>query len=213
MKLKKIRTALYNVLPGEKAHCMMAPRPKYIEGIEGIHTCPPVDSAVLVLVVPYENELAIPFIQRVNAGKYHGGQIALPGGKMEPTDENALQTALRECREEIGVPEEAVSILGVLSDIYIPLSNYNITPIVGTTLCLPEFILSPGEVEKLIIVKLRELFDDNNKTTSSFYRHEHEIVAPGYKIGDNFIWGATAMIIAELEQLMKTKPSALSKGA
>ena len=57
---------------------------------------------------------------------------------------------------------------------------------------------------KVILVKLRDLFDDRNKTTHSFVRHDHKIIAPGYKIGENFIWGATAMIIAELEQLMKT---------
>ena len=142
MKTRKIRTALYNVLPGEKAHALMAPRPKYIEGIEGVHPCPPVNSAILALIVPFENELALPLIKRVNRGKYHGGQIAFPGGKMEKEDADALQTALRECHEEIGVPEEKVSILGVLSDIYIPLSNFNITPIVGTTLQLPDFILS-----------------------------------------------------------------------
>lgn len=204
MATRKIRTALYNVLPGERAHAIMAPRPKFIEGIEGSHSCPPINSAILALIVPYENELAIPLIKRANGGKYHGGQIAFPGGKMEKEDANALQTALRECHEEIGVPEEKVSILGVLSDIYIPLSNFNITPIVGTTLKLPEFTLSQQEVEKVILVKLSDLFDDRNKTTHSFTRHEHEIVAPGYKIGAHFIWGATAMIIAELEQLMKT---------
>lgn len=204
MRSRKIRTALYNVLPGEQAHCKMAPHPKYIEGIEGKHNCPPVNSAVLVLVTPFENELCIPFIKRVNRGKYHAGQIALPGGKMEQGDINALQTALRECHEEIGVPEDMVSIMGILSDIYIPLSNFNITPIVGTTLKLPEFTLSTEEVEKVILIRMSELFDDRNKKTTSFYRHDHEIVAPGYKIGDHFIWGATAMIIAELEQLMKT---------
>ena len=204
MKSKKIRTALYNVLPGEKAHRTMVPRPKYIEGIEGRHACLPVKSAVLILIVPYENSLAIPFIQRSNRGKYHGGQIAFPGGKMEDEDVNALQTALRECHEEIGVPEEKVSILGVLSDTYIPLSNFNITPIVGNTLELPEFTLSENEVEKVLLIKLKDLFDNRNKTISSFFRHDHEIVAPGYKVGEVFIWGATAMILAELEQLMKT---------
>ena len=71
--------------------------------------------------------------------------------------------------EEIGVPEEKVSILGVLSDIYIPLSNFNITPIVGTTLQLPDFILSQDEVEKVILVKLRDLFDDRNKPHTLLY--------------------------------------------
>ena len=65
MKTRKIRTALYNVLPGEKAHALMAPRPKYIEGIEGVHPCPPVNSAILALIVPFENELALPLIKRV----------------------------------------------------------------------------------------------------------------------------------------------------
>lgn len=73
-----------------------------------------------------------------------------PGAK-EKEDTNALQTALRECHEEIGVPEEKVSILGVLSDIYIPLSNFNITPIVGTTLKLPDFTLSRDEVECVLL--------------------------------------------------------------
>lgn len=208
MKKTRIRTALYNVLPGEEAHRLMAPRPKFIEGIEGIHSCPPINSAVLILVVPYEDSLAIPFIKRTNVGKYHGGQIALPGGKMEKEDSNALETALRECHEEIGVSGDHITILGVLSDIYIPLSNFNITPIVGTTLTFPEFKVSEQEVEKIILVKLSDLFDPNNKATNSFMRHEHEIVAPGYKIGENFIWGATAMIIAELEALMSPNHSA-----
>ena len=56
MKTRKIRTALYNVLPGEKAHALMAPRPKYIEGIEGVHPCPPDNSAILALIVTLENE-------------------------------------------------------------------------------------------------------------------------------------------------------------
>ena len=211
MKTRKIRTALYNVLPGEKAHALMAPRPKYIEGIEGVHPCPPVNSAILALIVPFENELALPLIKdnqdkKENYVAYWKDNTAFYeiSGKMEKEDADALQTALRECHEEIGVPEEKVSILGVLSDIYIPLSNFNITPIVGTTLQLPDFILSQDEVEKVILVKLRDLFDDRNKTTHSFVRHDHKIIAPGYKIGENFIWGATAMIIAELEQLMKT---------
>lgn len=195
---------MYNVLPGENAHRLMEPTPKFIEGKEGIHPDPPVSCAVLVLIVPYQNNLAIPFIKRSDRGKHHRGQIAFPGGKMEKEDCNALQTALRECHEEIGIPAEEVSILGVLSDIYIPLSNFNITPIVGTTLKLPEFILSREEVEKVILIQLADLFDDRNKTTRSLLRLGQPITAPGYQIGEHFIWGATAMIIAELEQLMKT---------
>lgn len=115
MKTRKIRTALYNVLPGEKAHALMAPRPKYIEGIEGVHPCPPVNSAILALIVPFENELALPLIKRVNRGKYHGGQIAFPGGKMEKEDADALQTALREWSRRNRSTRRKSVYLGVLS--------------------------------------------------------------------------------------------------
>lgn len=201
--MTKIKTALYSVLPGEKAHNLMAPRPKIIEGYEGIHSAPPVKSAVLVLVIPDDDELSVVFIQRTNRGKYHAGQIALPGGKRENSDQNAIETALRECYEEIGVKPKDVSILGVLSDIYIPLSNYQISPVVGTTWKKPEFILSANEVERVIPVKFSTLFDSAHKSVSLFSRHQHNIEAPGYRIGEYFIWGATAMIISEMEQILK----------
>lgn len=201
--MARIKTALYSSLPGEKAHNIMAPRPKFIEGYEGIHSAPPIKSAVMILITPDENELAVPFIKRVNRGRYHAGQIALPGGKKEESDLNSIETALRECYEEIGVPPEDISILGILSDIYIPLSNYTISPVVGTVLKKPEFVLSPDEVEQIILVKMSELFNAAHKTTASFSRHAHEIVAPGYRIGEHFIWGATAMIISEMEQILK----------
>lgn len=200
----RIKTALYSPLPGQDAQNKMAPRPKIIEGYEGIHSGPLVKSAVLILIMPDNNELAIPFIKRTNRGKYHAGQIALPGGKMEACDKDAIDTALRECEEEIGVPSKEISILGTLSELYIPLSNYNITPIVGSVLQKPEFILSPHEVDKVISISLKELFDPNHKSTTSFSRHDHKIIAPGYRLGEYFIWGATAMIIYEMEQIMKT---------
>lgn len=197
-------TIFCKTLPGEKAHNKMAPYPRYIKDMEGEHDSPPIGSAVLVLIIPHENELVIPFIKRSNHGKHHGGQIAFPGGKIEKEDTDAIQTALRECQEEIGVPKEQVSILGVLSDLYITVSNFNITPIVGTLLSIPKFTLSTNEVEEVILVKLSDLFDDKNKTTRTLSRHGQEISAPGYAIGEYFIWGATAMILAELEELMKT---------
>lgn len=179
----------------------MAPHPMIIEGVEGKHSSPPVKSAVMLLFVPDADELSIAFIKRTDKGRYHAGQIAFPGGRTEPEDKNELETALRECREEVGVLPEDIFVLGRLSDIYIPLSNFQITPIVGAVLKKPDFCLCEDEVEKVLLVKLSELFKPENKTKSSFYRHNHEIIAPGYQIGEHFIWGATAMIISELEHI------------
>ena len=159
----------------------------------------------MLLLIPHQGDLAIPFIKRTNVGKYHGGQIALPGGKTEPGDGNSLHTALRECEEEIGVTSKEVTVIGELSDVYIPLSNFNITPFVGTIPEMPNFVLSKNEVEKVIIIPLKDLLDDKNKTSQVLYRQEQKIIAPGYKIGENFIWGATAMMIAELEAMVKNE--------
>ena len=68
---------------------------------------------------------------------------------------------------------------------------------------MPNFVLSKNEVEKVIIIPLKDLLDDKNKTSQVLYRQEQKIIAPGYKIGENFIWGATAMMIAELEAIVK----------
>ena len=124
---------------------------------------------------------------------------------METSDKDSRETALRECNEEIGVSPDKVTILGRLSDVYIPLSNFNITPFVGTIPEMPNFVLSKNEVEKVIIIPLKDLLNDKNKTSQVLYRQEQKIIAPGYKIGENFIWGATAMMIAELEAMVKNE--------
>ena len=206
MTIETLRQKFTLQLPGETAQNRMSPQPKYVEDKEERYQDHhPINSAVMLLLIPYQGDLAIPFIKRTNVGKYHGGQMALPGGKTEPGDGNSLYTALRECEEEIGVTSNEVTVIGKLSDVYIPLSNFNITPFVGTIPEMPNFVLSKNEVEKVIIIPLKELLDDRNKTKQVLYRQEQRIIAPGYKIGENFIWGATAMIIAELEAMVKNE--------
>ena len=81
MTIETLHQKFIHELPGETAQERMSPQPKYVEGKEGIHQGHPINSAVMILLVPYQGDLAIPFIKRTNAGKYHGGQMALPGGK------------------------------------------------------------------------------------------------------------------------------------
>lgn len=203
MTLSDILFALSLERPGEKAHSRMSPIPKIIPEMEGLHNHPPVPSAVTALLVPRGEDWDILFIRRTRQGKYHGGQIALPGGKVEKNDPNKQATALRECQEEIGIPPSDITIIGKLSDIYVPLSNFNITPYVGTLDKIPNFVLSRDEVDEVIPIPLQQLLDERNKKIQPVKRNNHEVMAPGYQIGKNFIWGATAMIIAELETLLK----------
>ena len=148
-------------------------------------------------------ELSLLFEVRSSKLRHQPGDICFPGGKIEESDPDKQSAALRECQEEIGVSPQHINIVSTLSDIYIPLSNFNITPYVGTIPKMPNFVLSPNEVDEVIPVSLQQILDDRNKTIRTIFRNNHEIKARGYQIGENFIWGATAMIIAELETLLK----------
>ena len=122
---------------------------------------------------------------------------------MEKDDPDLYATALRECQEEIGIEPSRVELLGRLSEVYIPLSNFNITPFVGTVTDISSFSLSRNEVAEVYLAPLPLLFDDTKKTSCTFYRHDYPIVASGYQLEDHFVWGATAMILSELEMLLR----------
>lgn len=149
------------------------------------------DSAVLLLLTR-NNEIV--FIRRTQDGRTHGGQIAFPGGTREPNDATLADTATRETEEEIGVPPSDVTTLGLLTRLYIPVSNFSVQPFVGLLRAMPEFICQPGEVDEVLIFPVNEFA----RATDTF-RHEPGSRArmPCYRFGEDIVWGATAMIVAE----------------
>lgn len=197
--MKYPRTKFWSALPGEAAHLLMAPSPRFIKGVDDKHQEAPKKSAVIVLVVPYDNSMAVVFIKRTDGGGHHSGQISFPGGRMEDEDNSSIDTALRECYEEIGVDTNQISVLGRLSKLYVPVSNFEIYPVIGVTLTMPDFSLSKNEVDSIIIIPFKDLFDKENKDVRYIYRDGVQIKAPGYSVANHFIWGATAMILSELE--------------
>src|ERR1043165_9931303 len=94
----------------------------------------------------------------------HSGQVSFPGGRYEPADVKMLGTALRETQEEVGIDPDAIDVLGALTSLYIPVSNYNVFPFVGYTSVRPEYKLNDKEVSYIIETPLSYLLDDNNKT-------------------------------------------------
>lgn len=164
------------------------------------------ESAVLALLFPRNGELNLLLIKRIEDGKPHGGQISFPGGRKDPEDESLQITALRETHEEVGIPSTDIEILGQLSSLYIPVSNSNVFPFIGYTPQQPEYILSVNEVQYTLEVPIVKLFQPERKsvkniTPSSF--PEIIIKAPVYEWdNDHTIWGATAMMLAELEDIM-----------
>lgn len=164
-------------------------------------------SAVLCLLYPEKNSLHMLLMKRMEDGTAHSGQVSFPGGRHEPEDESMLATALREANEEVGINPADVDVLGALTSLYIPVSNFNVYPYVGFTKEKPMLHLSIDEVSYTIETPVSHLLDDGNKFTTDV----SSPAMPGlirnvraYKLLDEgIIWGATAMMISELEVVMK----------
>jgi 8-oxo-dGTP pyrophosphatase MutT (NUDIX family) len=163
--------------------------------------------AVLALLYPIEELLNLLLIRRTTDGGAHSGQVSFPGGKRDPEDADLLATALREAQEEVGLMACDVDVIGALSPLYIPVSNFHVHPFIAYTQQRPDHILSAAEVEHVIEVPITELFHPERITKvvvtspsdKTFIRK-----VPAYKLHDDtVIWGATAMMISELQMLLE----------
>jgi len=161
-------------------------------------------SAVLVLFYPFLGEIHLPLILRPAYEGIHGGQVAFPGGRMERTDESLVRTALREAQEEIGIRISDVTVLGQLTELFIPPSNFMVLPVVGFMNCQPDFFPDPREVDAVIEVSLADISDDRIRTSRSLDVRGVAVEAPGFQMQNHYIWGATAMMISELLEVVKS---------
>jgi 8-oxo-dGTP pyrophosphatase MutT (NUDIX family) len=190
---------LRHKLPGEKAHLRMAPTfrgdPTSMEDA--------VQAAVLVLFYPSDGKTHLVFIKRNEYDGPHSAQVSFPGGARETGDNTMEETALRETREEIGV-SGPIEILGSLTPLHIPVSNFIVYPFLGWMEETPVFRPDPTEVQYIIEVSLKELLDPANRDSETRYHHAQPIVAPFYRVGKEKIWGATAMMLSEVLLLATT---------
>jgi len=193
-------------LPGEIAYKKIYPatRKKYNSNIKPEN---PKQSAVLILFCKNEQgETYIPLIKRVHDGGKHSGQVSFPGGKYEFEDKSYEKTALRETAEEIGMDESKVDVLMKLSPLYIPVSNFMVHPYIGFTDTIPEFTPSPDEVEEVVNLYFSEL--SHPKIISKEMNIEGKITKiPFYKFKEFELWGATAMILSELMEILAQSES------
>lgn len=183
------------------AHARMAPKSREYERLIQ-HKDSLRSSAVMVLLYYDNGEPHVIYIKRQVYDGPHSGQIAFPGGKREEYDKSMEDTALRETREEIGIAREDVAVIGALTPIKVYVSNHELHPFVGYLHKKPSFHIDPYEVDRVICISLTELFDRKNKTTHCRISHGMEYKIPCYILGDEILWGASAMITAELECLV-----------
>ncbi len=164
-------------------------------------------SAVLILFYPDRGEIHLPFILRPAYEGVHGGQVAFPGGRMERTDESLVRTALREAQEEIGIRTSDVTVLGPLTELFIPPSNFMVLPVVGVMNRKPDFYPDPREVEAVFEVTLAELADEGIRTSRTLDVRGTPVEAPGFVVQNYYVWGATAMMLSELLTVVKAVSS------
>jgi len=134
----------------------------------------------------------------------HSGQVGFPGGKHEIEDANMKITALRETEEEVGVPIKNIKVIKTLTQLYIPPSNFTVHPFLGYATKTPNFVKQDSEVEDLIEVSLQDFINDNNVVNTyvtTSYSDKTEV--PALKLNDFIVWGATAMMLSELKDLLK----------
>ena len=134
----------------------------------------------------------------------HSAQVGFPGGKVEEEDETLMHTALREAEEEVGVSRKRVAVLKQMTQVYIPPSNFFVQPYMGLANETPLFIPQDEEVEALIEVPLREFLDDRIQITQRFdTSYAKNIEVPAFQLQGHIVWGATAMMLNEIREMLK----------
>lgn len=202
--IAKLRYRLESELPGKWAQMLMTSSSRILD-FDNIPTNYK-KSSVLILLFPENDLIKTVFIQRPKYEGIHSGQISFPGGKYEKTDDDLLFTALRETHEEIGVNINENCIIGRLSELYIPPSNFMVYPFVGFLEEKPLFIADSNEVSEIIQANIFDFIDENNVILNGEIKLflEKKLKIPYYNIDKHIIWGATAMIMSEFVQIIKS---------
>ena len=159
-----------------------------------------------VMALFYPNHLGETYLILILRKTYkgvHSSQVGFPGGKYEDDDPDIEYTALRETYEEVGVPIIDMKVLKALTKLYIPPSNFTVSPYIAITKQTPQFIKQDDEVEALIEVSLSHFLDNNRSDVNVMTSMNKELEVPAFTLNGHIVWGATAMMLSELKDLLK----------
>ena len=191
-------------MPGWASQSKMSPRPRpgqkpYAE-VES--TC--LKAGVMLILIERGGSWQIVFIRRTHTVLHHKDQISFPGGQVEP-GESFVQAALRETQEEIGIETVRLRVLGALTPLYIPPSNFCIYPFVSTTPVPDSYVPRPDEVVEVIEIPLLHLMDPANVRQEVRTVRGERVEVPYYAYKQNKVWGATAMVLAEFIDILRAR--------
>lgn len=197
-----LKNRLNNELPGDLAHQKMMsynrPLASEVKRNKAYR-----ESAVLILFYPINEIPHVVFILRQSYDGVHSAQVGFPGGKKEETDRDLVQTALREANEELKIIDKEVFIIGELSELYVPPSNFLISPFIGYTNTRPTFVKDEYEVAEIIEVPIHDILGNEYLTTTTIsLPNGAKLKVPCFQFNNRIVWGATAMIVQELIDLL-----------
>ncbi|MBS1623957.1 MAG: CoA pyrophosphatase [Bacteroidetes bacterium] len=207
MDISDLKARLARPLPGKEAQFLMAPgyRPDYTD--EEVMKFNPRIGGVLLLINPAPEGYKVIFTLRKEYSGTHSGQMSFPGGKKEEGDPDITYTALRETQEEIGVEPAAVQVLGHLTHLYIPPSNFLVYPTVGILSGPYNFTKHEYEVEEIVEIPLSFFMNDESLATTRIKLiGKAEVEVPAYLYDKYVIWGATAIMMSEFVFVLQNRP-------
>lgn len=201
--IPKIESAF---LPGEDSHAKMSP-PERCEIMKtlDLKAKNPKEAAVMMLFYPRNEKTNLILIIRNAYPGVHSSQIAFPGGKIEKSDASFRETALRETEEEVGISPNQITVVRQFSQVYIPPSNFLVHPFLGYSCEELIFKPDPNEVAGLIEMPLDHFLDDVNMHSQMMATsYSNSIDVPVFTINEHRVWGATAMMMGELKDVLKS---------
>jgi len=202
---KRLKEILNSDLPGWAAQQLMSPAkdPRYRQLPDDYRK-----AAVMALLYPDAvGNYCVILIERAkhNSNDKHAGQIGFPGGKYETDDGDMLTCALREVEEEIGIAAAEIDVLGPLSELFVFASNFLVQPFVGVLADVPSYTIQESEVHSVLDVPLSVLMDQHTQGVTDIIIRDQKITdVPYYDVNGKVLWGATAMMMSELQQAIVT---------
>ncbi len=203
MTLEALKDKLYAPLPGISGQREMMPSYRNAVNLEDIAPLNPRKAGVIIHIFQGPQELEVLYMKRPAYDGTHSGQISFPGGELEDFDKDLMDAAFRECEEEVNLQPSEQEFFRAMSWLYIPPSNFYVEPYITLGTAPPKIELDPREVDRVFSIPLSKLIDGSLVKQTSIKTTYGTLVVPAYHWDGEIIWGATAMMTAELVALLR----------